>query len=739
MQMPGPIDLMSEADFALGAVQVRPREGLMTLGGAAMRLEPRLMQVLIALNRDHPEVATRRRLSELAWGDVIVGEDALNRAIARLRKHLGGINAPLRIETVPKIGYRLIVEAPIAAPQQSAPADATARSSPPRGQRFAWSPREWKRSLATLGVLALTLASAGLFVGNLAYRAPQAFVLGEVTRLGDAETREFDPALSPDGTMLAYAKGDHAATTSALYVRRATGGGERRLNDDESVINPAWSPNGQEIAYSRVRSGAPCTLVVASATTGARRDVGACRIVEGTTPAWSQDGARLFFHDQATPQSPMAIFTLELADGAIAQVTRPQEGPGDMFANPSPDGAQLAFLRETAWRSGQIVVRDLATGQDTQITRMASDIYGIAWEPGAAALLVTSNLGGDVGLWRAPLDRDSVTRLGGVGVNYAGVSVGGGNRIAVEVVQRRVRLERLGQNGERTALGGASDYSHADSDPDIAADGALAFVSYRSGRSQLWVASAGEAPRQLTEAGLDYLGGPRWSPDGGAIAASIAQAGRQDIVLFDRNGRQSPLMSDAAIDITPQWISGGRELLFISNRGGEWGAWAVSRTGGAPRSVMANARLAAMDSRGGLLFQPTDKPGLWYLAPGARQAQQASPASLSSHARVHCANGAFWVLDRAEGRTMQVWRYTPANGLAAVPGASGPFYPKSQITFDAQGAIVVATLTGVDNDLLVADLLPQMARSPFNRTFGFLNREEKHAALGFDLTGTTLP
>ncbi|HWI86958.1 MAG TPA: winged helix-turn-helix domain-containing protein [Sphingomonas sp.] len=79
--------------------------------GKSEVLEPRVMQVLIALARAEGNIVSRDDLTRSCWEDRIVGEDAINRVISRLRRVAGGIGAgSFRIETVTKVGYRLAAE-----------------------------------------------------------------------------------------------------------------------------------------------------------------------------------------------------------------------------------------------------------------------------------------------------------------------------------------------------------------------------------------------------------------------------------------------------------------------------------------------------------------------------------------------------------------------------------------------------------------------------------------------------
>lgn len=90
-----------------------------------------MMQLLVALSEADGAVVSRERLIERCWGNVVVGDDSLNRAIAGLRRGLAecGTRA-VEVGTVPKVGYRLAVEnagasanldAPDARPQDVAP------------------------------------------------------------------------------------------------------------------------------------------------------------------------------------------------------------------------------------------------------------------------------------------------------------------------------------------------------------------------------------------------------------------------------------------------------------------------------------------------------------------------------------------------------------------------------------------------------------------------------------------
>lgn len=103
------IDLADELEFELGGLQVKPAERAVFFNGERRELQPRVMQVLVALAKARPEVVSRDRLIELCWDGRIVGDDALNRCVLALRHLAQDFKPqPFSIETVPRIGHRLV-------------------------------------------------------------------------------------------------------------------------------------------------------------------------------------------------------------------------------------------------------------------------------------------------------------------------------------------------------------------------------------------------------------------------------------------------------------------------------------------------------------------------------------------------------------------------------------------------------------------------------------------------------
>jgi DNA-binding winged helix-turn-helix (wHTH) protein len=99
--------------FAFGDWQVDPsRSLLVSAEGESTRLEPRLMDLLLLFAGSGGRVLTKDEISSATWGDRAIGDDTLAAAVSRLRRALGGARERRYIETVPKRGYRAVVEPP---------------------------------------------------------------------------------------------------------------------------------------------------------------------------------------------------------------------------------------------------------------------------------------------------------------------------------------------------------------------------------------------------------------------------------------------------------------------------------------------------------------------------------------------------------------------------------------------------------------------------------------------------
>lgn len=96
-------------DFRLATKLIQPRLNSISANGAPLRVEPKVMQVLVCLAEHAGDVVEKERLIRTVWAGSFVTDDVLTRAISELRHVFeDDPKSPRVIETIPKVGYRLI-------------------------------------------------------------------------------------------------------------------------------------------------------------------------------------------------------------------------------------------------------------------------------------------------------------------------------------------------------------------------------------------------------------------------------------------------------------------------------------------------------------------------------------------------------------------------------------------------------------------------------------------------------
>src|SRR3979490_2790644 len=93
----------------IGAWCVNPASSQISRDGETARVEVRTMRLLLCLAGHAGEVVSIDDLLNQVWSDVIVSPDSVYQAVASLRRLLGDDpKQPTYIETVPRLGYRMV-------------------------------------------------------------------------------------------------------------------------------------------------------------------------------------------------------------------------------------------------------------------------------------------------------------------------------------------------------------------------------------------------------------------------------------------------------------------------------------------------------------------------------------------------------------------------------------------------------------------------------------------------------
>lgn len=174
--------------------------------------------------------------------------------------------------------------------------------------------------LAAVIAASMPLPSAGAATsanGLLAFRSDRSG-RGEIYKMDAAggsltnltrstRVQDLDPAWSPDGSLIAFARRVRQTRKPDLFLMNANGRGRIRLTTTQvAERNPAWSPDDRLIAFSaRTSPSGPTRIFVMTADGGGRRQL--TRQPAGTydaNPAWSPDGTQISFDSNRDGGSP---------------------------------------------------------------------------------------------------------------------------------------------------------------------------------------------------------------------------------------------------------------------------------------------------------------------------------------------------------------------------------------------------------------------------------------------------
>jgi adenylate cyclase len=109
-----PLERAPMDDLRVGSWVVTPRLNSISCGDITVRIEPKVMEVLLCFAQQPGETLSKEQLFQTVWPNIIVTEDVLTRCIARLRRAFDDdAREPRIIETISKRGYRLV--APVTA------------------------------------------------------------------------------------------------------------------------------------------------------------------------------------------------------------------------------------------------------------------------------------------------------------------------------------------------------------------------------------------------------------------------------------------------------------------------------------------------------------------------------------------------------------------------------------------------------------------------------------------------
>ena len=190
-----------------------------------------------------------------------------------------------------------------------------------------------------------------------------------------------------------------------LHVTDADGeGGQVALASPESIISPAWSPDGKKLAYVSFETQ-KAVVWVQDLTTGERRIVASFR-GSNSAPAWSPDGQRLAV---TLSQDGLAqLYTLPLSGGPPTRLT--SSNAIDTEPAYAPDGKTIYFVSDRG--GGPQIYRVAASGGTVERVSFAGG-YNIspAISPDGLQMAFITRQGSAYRLMLQELESGTVTPL----------------------------------------------------------------------------------------------------------------------------------------------------------------------------------------------------------------------------------------------------------------------------------------------------------------------------------------
>ena len=466
---------------------------------------------------------------------------------------------------------------------------------------------------------------------------------------------EAEPSFSPDGNYVAYTTNDQGSLD--VVVMPVGGGDLRRLAATPAdEAQPAWSPDGTQIAFTSARDrGGRLSAVnglsaLSAFVQGQGGDISlapaaggpAVKLVErGAYPAWSPDGQSIAF--QSDRSGHWDIWTVPARGGEPRRVT----SDVDIDYQPawSPDGKWIAYASVQAQAGGRLrFVPADGTGTPRDLNLEGESVARPAWSPDGAWLYFAT--GRSLAVAKTTLSRVSFATVADAAPLVQRVTLGASADIDPDVAASGRRLAYAGvsyspdlwvldvKTGDQRPLTSTScleDYPH------LSPDGrTLAFFSDRTGEPSLYTLDLeGRAWQPLTPEGGATM--PRWSPDGKTVAfirlapqgVSVALQAVGSLSVKDVVSLPRPASMQGA-----EWAPDGRSLVFSQTTPDGRSSIRVVDLAGSVREVAAPggaAMFATWSPDGRLLAFQHEEHGLrqiWVAPAGGGEARPITKGTL---------------------------------------------------------------------------------------------------------------
>ena len=542
-------------------------------------------------------------------------------------------------------------------------------------------------------------------------------LLPTVTCLTSYPNIESYPALSPDGSKLAFSWNGEKGDNTDIYIKLIGEDGYTQLTSDSAKeFSATWSSDGNYLAFIRYGENAG---IYRQSIIGGREtkltDMSQTEFHFDMEPRidWSPDGKWLVFNDYDSLRHTNCLFRLHLDSGEKEQITFAKPAlVGDMNPKFSPDGKLVAFERAYGHRIRELYLLNLKNCAMKQLTSDKKQIDDLAWTPDGKRIIFISNRGGFPRLWSIGSDgrRLKPFEIGGEHAIKLSISrtthrlVYATQEIQADILQAEIPKEYGLIRPYRLISSTKDDYFSVYS-PD---EQKIAFNSDRTGNTEIFVCNQdGSDPVRITFLET-HSGVPRWSPSGEHIIFDSQPNGNGDIMKVDVRGVNQPdnLTNHPADDRIPSWSSDGHHIYFGSNRaGGRYQIFRMSVNGDQPEQITQNGGFFGFESFDKAYFYfkkygDTEGP-IYRIDLKTREESVAIEEDVYSFRWVLEKNGIYYIsADKNNNPILKIYRFD--TGLVEQLGTLESWFSFGDVSNDGTN-ILLWPIEGYNTDIYLVD------------------------------------